>query len=74
VVNPGDIVVADGDGVVVVPPADADEVLQAVAKVQAWQQSLQDVLLRGEVTNIAAIEQKLRDQGCEFRSARAGQP
>ena len=67
VVNPGDIIVADSDGVVVVPPADADEVLQAAAKIQTWQHSLQDVLLRGEVTNIAAIEQKLGEQGCEFR-------
>jgi regulator of RNase E activity RraA len=67
VVNPGDIVVADSDGVMVVPPSDADEVLQAVAKIQTWQQSLQEILLRGEVTNIAAIEQKLREQGCEFR-------
>lgn len=66
VVNPGDIIVADADGVVVVPPADAEEVLRSVAKLQAQHQALQEVLLRGDVTNIAAIEQKLLDQGCEF--------
>ena len=67
VVNPGDIIVADADGVVVIPPADAEAVLAAVAALEASHAALQPVLLRGEVTNIAAIEQKLRDQGCEFR-------
>lgn len=69
VVTPGDIIVADADGVVVIPPADAEEVLAAVARLEASHAALQEVLLRGEVTNIAAIEQKLRDQGCEFLPA-----
>jgi len=67
VVNPGDIIVADADGIVVIPPADAEEVLAAVAKLEASHAAAQPVLLRGEITNIAAIERALRDQGCEFR-------
>ena len=70
VVNPGDIIVADADGIMVVPPADAEEALRGVAKLKAWHGSLQEVLLRGEVTNIAAIEQKLREQGCDFLPTR----
>jgi hypothetical protein len=32
--------------------------------------SVRDVLLRGEVTNIENIERGLREQECEFLSAR----
>jgi len=66
VVHPGDIVVADEDGIVVIRPAEAEEVLAATAKLEASHAAVQPVLLRGEVTNIAKIEQSLRDQGCAF--------
>ncbi len=66
VVTPGDIIVADADGIVVIPPAHADGILAAAARLEAAHAALQEVLLRGEVTNIASIEQKLREQGCEF--------
>ncbi len=66
VVNPGDIIVADEDGIVVVPPAEAEEVLAETAKLEASHEAIQQVLLRGEVTNIANIEKKLRDAGFEF--------
>jgi regulator of RNase E activity RraA len=66
VVNPGDIVIADEDGIVVVRPDDAEYVLNQVADLQAKHAAVQPILLRGEVTNIANIEQALRAQGCEF--------
>ncbi len=66
VVQPGDIVVADEDGVVVVPPAHADEILARVTQLEANHAALQDTLRRGEVTNIAAIERQLRADGFEF--------
>lgn len=66
VVNPGDILVADEDGIVVVPPAEAEEVLAETAKLEASHDSIQQILLRGEITNIANIEKKLRDSGFEF--------
>ncbi len=66
VVNPGDIIVADEDGIVVVPPAEAEEVLAETAKLEASHEAIQEILLRGEVTNIANIEKKLRDAGFEF--------
>jgi len=67
VVNPGDIVVADEDGVVVVPPDEAEEVLKGVAALEESHRNIQPVLLRGEVTNIANIERRLREAGCEFK-------
>lgn len=67
VVNPGDIVVADEDGIVVVPPDDAEEVLAETAKLEASHAAVQEILLRGEITNIANIEAKLRQSGCEWK-------
>ena len=66
VVHPGDIVVADEDGTVVIRPADAEDILQRVVKLKATLAALQDVLLQGGVTNIANIEKQLREDGCEF--------
>lgn len=66
VVNPGDIIVADADGIVVIPPAEAEDVLARVAKLEAGHRAIQPVLLRGEVTNIANIERQLREDGFTF--------
>lgn len=66
VIFPGDIIVADGDGIVAVPPAHAEEILQSVEKLKESHARIQPVLERGEVTNIAAIRQELEDTGCEF--------
>ncbi|MCI3273486.1 RraA family protein [Streptomyces cylindrosporus] len=40
VVNPGDIVAADGDGVIVIPPHRADEALKAVEEIVAREAAL----------------------------------
>jgi 4-hydroxy-4-methyl-2-oxoglutarate aldolase len=66
VVNPGSIVVADEDGIAVVPADAAREIIEKARALQEKFASIQPVLLRGEVTNIAAIESGLRDAGCEF--------
>jgi 4-hydroxy-4-methyl-2-oxoglutarate aldolase len=63
VVNPGDIVVADEDGVVVIPPAAGEWLLDKVEKLIQMFASVQPVLLRGEVTNIAKITSDFVAQG-----------
>jgi 4-hydroxy-4-methyl-2-oxoglutarate aldolase len=66
VVHPGDIIVADEDGIVVIPPKEAEAIVDATERLLKRHAGIQDVLLRGEVTNIANIERSLREQGCEF--------
>ena len=63
VVRPGDIVVADRNGVIAIPQEAAEWVLQQVADLRARFAKIQSVLERGEVTNIAAITDGLRRQG-----------
>jgi len=69
VIFPGDIVVADEDGIAVVPSGQAEAVLSRVAELQKVHAGYMPVLERGEITNIAAIRQGLEDSGCEFIQA-----
>ena len=52
VVQPGDIVVADEDGVVVVPRVHAERVISALADVQAKEDALEEQMARGEITTL----------------------
>lgn len=47
-VNPGDIIVADDDGVVVVPLEQADEILQKAQKRAEREKEIKDLLLQGK--------------------------
>lgn len=66
VVHPGDIIVADSDGIVAIPPDEAEAVAAETERILRRHAAVQEVLRRGEVTNIANIERNLREQGCEF--------
>ena len=50
--QPGDIVVADEDGVVVVPRVHAERVISALADVQAKEDALEERMARGEITTL----------------------
>jgi RraA family protein len=66
VVFPGDIIVADEQGIVVIPPAHAEEILERVAGLLESHARIQPVLERGEVTNIAAIRKELKSGSHRF--------
>jgi 4-hydroxy-4-methyl-2-oxoglutarate aldolase len=55
VVFPGDIIVADEDGIVVIPPQSVDQILAEADAIKAKADSVQEMLARGEVTNLAGI-------------------
>ena len=63
VVNPGDIIVADANGIVIVPPMAAEWVLQQVADLKQRHAKIQPVLERGDVTSIDVIMEGLIKQG-----------
>jgi regulator of RNase E activity RraA len=63
VVNPGDIIVADVNGIVVIPQDAAEWVLARVAELKDKHGKWRVVLQRGEVTNIANIIDGLKKTG-----------
>jgi regulator of RNase E activity RraA len=63
VVHPGDIVVADTNGIVVIPPDAAEWVLRQAEGLKERHARVQPVLERGEVTAIDGIVDSLRTQG-----------
>lgn len=69
VIFPGDIIVADEEGIVVVPPVHAEEILHRVADLIERHARVQPILERGEIVSIAAIRKDLEDTGCEFINA-----
>jgi 4-hydroxy-4-methyl-2-oxoglutarate aldolase len=66
VVNPGDIIVADEEGVVVVPRGAARSIVQAAHDLHERHMKVQPILQRGEVTNIDNIERAFREEGCQI--------
>ncbi|MEI4488664.1 RraA family protein [Frigidibacter sp. MR17.14] len=64
-VQPGDLVLGDGDGVVVVPREEADAILAATRKKQAAEQKQMDETLAGTLDR-SWVDRALRDAGCVF--------
>jgi regulator of RNase E activity RraA len=71
VVNPGDIVVADEDGIVVVPPGHAETVAAAADALHQAHARAREVLRTGAVTAIDAITAAYREQGLTFDNGSA---
>jgi regulator of RNase E activity RraA len=63
VVHPGDIIVADANGIVAVPPAASEWVLRQVADLKQRHARIQPVLERGDITNIDIITAALIKEG-----------
>jgi 4-hydroxy-4-methyl-2-oxoglutarate aldolase len=66
VVNPGDIIVADEDGIVVVPRDEAEHVLEAVRALKQNHDAADVVYGRGMFPGIDKLEAKSRAAGCDF--------
>ena len=66
-VHPGDVVVADGDGVVVVPAATASEVARLSAARAADEAKTRERLQRGELgVDLFGLREKLKTLGVEY--------
>jgi 4-hydroxy-4-methyl-2-oxoglutarate aldolase len=67
VVNPGDVIVADADGVVVVPRAQADEVARLGRERIAKEEKTRERLLKGELgVDFYGLREKLKALGVEY--------
>ena len=66
VVNPGDIIVADEEGIVVVPRADADDVYNAWRKGLAREETMRSLAASGRQVKPDEIDQLLAESGCEL--------
>lgn len=64
-VNPGDIILADPDGVIVIPKNDAAEILEAAKKFQAADESKLEAVKNG-TSNRAWVNKTLEEKGYEF--------
>jgi len=65
-VNPGDIVVGDADGVLVINPADAAAVLDKAKGKYKKEMAAREAIKKGTWDRSAYSEEALRAMGCEF--------
>ena len=66
VIYPGDILVGDGDGVVVIRPEDAPELLEKTLAVSAKEAKIMETMLRDGTYIRPWVDEKLREIGCDF--------
>jgi len=67
IVNPGDVIVADVDGVVVVPRAEASDVLKVATERAAKEQKTRERLKRGELgLDFYGLRAKLAELGVRY--------
>jgi RraA family protein len=67
VVNPGDIVIGDDDGVVVVPMRDAHSVLKKAKEKAEQERAIMDAIVSGTL-DTSWIDEQLKQKGCEFHA------
>jgi len=66
VIEPGDLIVGDGDGIMCVPFEQTEEVHKAVTKkVEVETKALADILA-GKTSDRSWVDQALKELGCEF--------
>jgi RraA family protein len=66
VVNPGDIVVGDDDGLIVLAPAIAPEVLARAQAQAAEENALLETIRSGAAVDRSWVDRSLREKGCDF--------
>lgn len=66
IVNPGDIIVGDRDGVIVIPPSDAVQIYEEAQKVVEKETASLKNIKNGQFGDRSWIDTKLKEKGCQF--------
>jgi len=66
VINPGDVILADEDGVVVVPRAELEAVIGRAQQRAAIEEDWLEHIARGDLSQLLHTDEKLRGLGCEI--------
>lgn len=66
VVHPGDIIVGDGDGIVIIDPAVAEEVADATLAVEKKEAEITEHILKDGTYIRPWVKEKLKEIGCEI--------
>lgn len=69
IVHPGDIVIGDEDGVVIVPRAEAASVLEMVRNRQARERMWLEHIARDDFSPLVNTDEDFRARGCDIRGA-----
>ncbi|WP_191567270.1 RraA family protein [Metabacillus idriensis] len=67
IINPGDIIVGDEDGIAVVPLEEAEDVIRRVRSQQELEENILQSIQEGTI-NRDWIDETLKQKGCEFLS------
>ena len=67
VVCPGDIVVGDQDGIVIIRPEDAEELAAQTKKITEKEAAIMEKIVNEGTYNRPWIEEKLAELGCEYK-------
>ena len=65
-VRPGDIIVGDDDGVIIIDPAIADEIATATEGVEKKEADIMDHILNDGTYIRPWVDDKLKEIGCEI--------
>jgi len=66
VINSGDIIVGDRDGVVAIPPSEAEMIYQEAKKVLEEETKELEEVKRGNIGDRSWIDVKLKEKGCKI--------
>jgi len=66
VINPGDIIIGDRDGVVVIPPSEAEMIYQEAKKVLEEETKELEEVKRGNMGDRSWVDVKLKEKGCKI--------
>ena len=65
-VHPGDIIVGDGDGVIIIPPAEAEEIAKATEAIEQKEAKIMEHILNDGTYDRPWVMEKVKEIGCEI--------